>query len=231
MSGSASQRIAPLPRPHRESPTWRTSRFSRLRSRARKRAHRALDRICATRQRRHYRLRQRSHRCSCVRGLGWDRQSYSRSRFGRYSQSARDVVAAGALRCLFLPPSASEIAELSRALRPRSVHHRVDVNWRFVLDPVARTIHWGNESARLSEREFAIVDFLSRHSGAAVDFETLLRYVAPASSNGERAKRSLDVHVCNLRRKLTDIGLHSAIKTVRGYGYVLRTSQPSAGST
>ena len=43
-----------------------------------------------------------------------------------------------------------------------------------------------------------------------------------------RLDRGLDVHVCNLRRKLAAIGVHHVqIQSVRSQGYILVESDPA----
>jgi len=136
-----------------------------------------------------------------------------------------DLIAAGAFRCLNLPASRHEIEALTRVLRTRSGNHNVDSKLRFVLDPVGRTMRLRMKKVHLSEREFAILDFLSRRTGTPVAADALVKYVWSESHRSDRAKRALDVHVCNLRKKLAELGLDGTITTLRGFGYVLgRTS-------
>lgn len=122
-----------------------------------------------------------------------------------------------------------EELELARALRTRLAHQRVDATLRFVLDPIARVLRFGTRTVRLSQHEFAILDFLSRRSGMPVAAEALLKYAWGDSATSDRPRRTLDVHVCHLRRKLGQLGLQDAITTARRFGYMLGRIDHSSG--
>lgn len=131
-----------------------------------------------------------------------------------------DLREAGAFWCLGLPPTAHDVRALTLALRGNPLHNRVDSTCGFVLDPIARAAQLGRRAVRLGQREFAILDCLSRHGGTPVAAEALMRYVWGDRVDG-RVRRALDVHVCHLRRKLSELGLEQVITTARGFGYML----------
>ena len=132
--------------------------------------------------------------------------------------------AAGAFRFLRLPPSPGSVASLVRALRSGGARHRVDASLRLVLDPVARVVSRGTTMVRLTQREFALLDCLSRRCGSPVAADVLITCAWGDPCDTERARRVLDVHVCHLRRKLESLGLQGVIVTERGFGYALRGS-------
>ncbi|MFK3684140.1 MULTISPECIES: response regulator transcription factor [Pseudomonas] len=80
-------------------------------------------------------------------------------------------------------------------------------------------VHQGN-SAGLTGSEYRLFATLRAHPGEALSKPFL--YQAVLHRAYTRLDRGLDVHVCNLRRKLAAIGArHLEIQAVRGQGYIL----------
>lgn len=80
-------------------------------------------------------------------------------------------------------------------------------------------IHLG-QGAGLTGSEFRLLTTLHAHPGEALSKAFLYQTVLHRAYT--RLDRGLDVHVCNLRRKLADIGAqHLQIQAVRGQGYIL----------
>ncbi|MCI0911879.1 MULTISPECIES: response regulator transcription factor [Pseudomonas] len=80
-------------------------------------------------------------------------------------------------------------------------------------------VHHG-KAAGLTGSEFRLLATLSAHPGEALSKAFLYQTVLHRAYT--RLDRGLDVHVCNLRRKLADIGAqHVQIQAVRGQGYIL----------
>ncbi|KAF1051526.1 MAG: Transcriptional regulatory protein CpxR [Stenotrophomonas maltophilia] len=80
-------------------------------------------------------------------------------------------------------------------------------------------VHDGR-SAGLTSSEYRLLSTLRAHAGEALSKPFLYQSVLHRSYT--RLDRGLDVHVCNLRRKLVAIGIsHVQIQAVRGQGYVL----------
>ena len=76
------------------------------------------------------------------------------------------------------------------------------------------------QAAHLTASEFRLLATLHAHPGEALSKPFLYQTVLYRAYT--RLDRGLDVHVCNLRRKLADIGAHHLqIQAVRGQGYVL----------
>jgi two-component system alkaline phosphatase synthesis response regulator PhoP len=90
-------------------------------------------------------------------------------------------------------------------------------------------IHWNSREIKsadggtqvLSERECALLDYLSRNPGRAIDRNELLQGVWQIDAKGVTT-RTVDMHVARLREKLQHAcGDCDAIKTIRGKGYMI----------
>jgi two-component system response regulator PfeR len=76
------------------------------------------------------------------------------------------------------------------------------------------------QSAGLTGSEYRLLVTLQAHPGEALSKAFLYQSVLHRAYT--RLDRGLDVHVCNLRRKLAAIGAgHLEIQAVRGQGYIL----------
>ena len=85
------------------------------------------------------------------------------------------------------------------------------------LDPAAHSVRAGSERIDLSQKQFALLEFLLRHRGQVVTRATLLSRVF--SYDFDPGTNLVDVHVAQLRRKLEPCGAASFIQTIRGVGY------------
>ncbi|MDD2057443.1 response regulator transcription factor [Pseudomonas sp. GD03860] len=89
-----------------------------------------------------------------------------------------------------------------------------------ILDQELQDIHHNGKAAGLTASEFRLLATLNAHPGEALSKAFLYQTVLHRAYT--RLDRGLDVHVCNLRRKLADIGAqHLQIQAVRGQGYIL----------
>ncbi len=90
------------------------------------------------------------------------------------------------------------------------------------LDPKSYEVRRSGELLELTRTEFDILHLLMRNAGIVLErgvmYERIWGYDFGADS------RSLDVHVGYLRRKLEDGGRERVIETVRGIGFVIRSS-------
>lgn len=86
------------------------------------------------------------------------------------------------------------------------------------LDPARRQVECDERRVDLTATEFNLLEILLRAGDNVVSKDELsLRVLGRAR---EPYDRSIDVHVSNLRQKLTAAGLsEAAIETVRGFGY------------
>src|SRR5262249_21983341 len=86
------------------------------------------------------------------------------------------------------------------------------------LDPGARTVRRDGAPVELTTVEFDLLAALLRSPGATVSREDLVRTVLRRAFSP--FDRSIDTHVCNLRRKLGPLaGGGERIRGVRGTGY------------
>jgi DNA-binding response OmpR family regulator len=85
------------------------------------------------------------------------------------------------------------------------------------LDPSSREVRVAGQAVELTQREFALLEYLIRHAGRAVSKTELLDHVWDNAA--DVAPNAVEVYVGYLRRKITDLPL----VTVRGAGYRLVT--------
>jgi two-component system phosphate regulon response regulator PhoB len=94
-------------------------------------------------------------------------------------------------------------------------HHGVQ------LDRARGTVTVAGRQRALTATEYRLLEFLMRQPGQAFTRAELTR-----AALGDRVvvgERTIDVHVCSLRRKLRSPGV---IETLRGVGYRFRQSAP-----
>lgn len=88
------------------------------------------------------------------------------------------------------------------------------------LDPVARSVHRGPRKVDLTQKEFALLEYLMRHVDQVLTRAMIGEQVWDFT--WDRMTNVIDVYVNHLRRKLEDAGEPRVIHAVRGVGYVLR---------
>jgi len=84
---------------------------------------------------------------------------------------------------------------------------------------VEHSVRRDGESIALTNKEFALLEFLLLHRGKCVSRSTLLDRVWKAEA--QAGTNVVDVYVNYLRRKLHDMPPDSIIQTVRGQGYCI----------
>ncbi len=90
------------------------------------------------------------------------------------------------------------------------------------LDPLVPRAWLGDEVIDLTQREWALLDLLVRHSGQVVSREDVLAvWQSEPGEPGGVASNALEVYVHRLRRKLAGSPLN--IRNIRGLGYMLET--------
>ncbi len=89
------------------------------------------------------------------------------------------------------------------------------------LDTRTRVVCRGDLQADLPSREYALLEYLMRHAGQVLTRQQILDAVW--GFGFESASNVVDVYVSYLRRKLDTPDAPSAIETVRGAGYRVRT--------
>lgn len=88
------------------------------------------------------------------------------------------------------------------------------------IDPNERLVHINNEQLELTDLEYKLIIVLVESQGAVMSKSQIYRRVF--SREYSPFDRSLDTHLCNLRKKLekSNDGFPK-IKTIRGVGYAL----------
>jgi DNA-binding response OmpR family regulator len=137
-----------------------------------------------------------------------------------------EVLDAGAAQLLVEPTSMRIVAAQLRRLIDLS-HQRLkqeSAEVRFGplrLDPRRAAASIGQVPVTLTGGEFELLLLLATHPGELVHRETIARTLGRSASADTR--RSADMHVCRIRRKLREVGGHGVqVETVYGRGYLLR---------
>jgi len=103
--------------------------------------------------------------------------------------------------------------------RPGSARPTTLTAGNLVLDPATREVRRGEQLVDLTPREFAILEYLMRHSGEAIAKRTLIDHVWDFNFDG--GPNIVEVYVGSLRKKIDTPFGRQAIVTVRGAGYKL----------
>lgn len=93
------------------------------------------------------------------------------------------------------------------------------------LDPRRAAASVGDVPLALTTGEFELLLLLASRPGEFVHRDTIGRTLGSASGAGE-GRRSADMHICRIRKKLRDAGATTLrVETVYGRGYCLRLEQ------
>lgn len=133
-----------------------------------------------------------------------------------------DLLLSGADDYLVKPFSFEELSARVHALlrRPNESLPEVITVDNITLNPVERTVRRDGEDILLTLKEFGLLEYFMRHPNQVVNREDLLSHLW--DFNYESFSNVVDVHVKNLRRKLSTSGDSGVLETVRGIGYRLR---------
>jgi len=128
----------------------------------------------------------------------------------------------GASDYLVKPFAFAELAARIRAAaRQGQVSGRVLEVGDLTLDTKTRVVQRGALKVDLPSREFALLEYLMRHGGQVLTRQQILDAVWGIDFDTD--SNVVDVYVSYLRRKLDTNHGASAIETVRGAGYRVRT--------
>ncbi|HEY1775673.1 MAG TPA: response regulator transcription factor [Solirubrobacteraceae bacterium] len=90
------------------------------------------------------------------------------------------------------------------------------------LDPVAHEVHRDGRRLELTRTEFALLELFMRHPRQVLSRSTIFEHVWGYDFGA--ASNTLGVYMGYLRRKTEDGGSSRLLHTVRGVGYILRSS-------
>ena len=91
-----------------------------------------------------------------------------------------------------------------------------------VLDPATRSVTRGGQSITLTNREFALLEYLMRNAGRVLTRTAITEHVW--DYDFDSGTNVIDVYVNYLRKKIDAGHEPKLLHTVRGVGYVLRES-------
>jgi DNA-binding response OmpR family regulator len=129
---------------------------------------------------------------------------------------------AGADDYLVKPFAASELRARVRALARRNGWasvHRLTVG-DLMLDPLTRHVTRGGRQIDLTQKEFALLEYLMRHAGEPVARVDLAEKVWGV--RWDRRTNVIDVFISHVRRKVDPANEPPLLHAVRGIGYLIR---------
>ena len=144
--------------------------------------------------------------------------------------TARDTVSdkvtgldAGADDYLAKPFDTDELLARVKALLRRATLRADDALIRvgdLSLDPLSRQVKRGKRDIALTQREYALLEYLMKNAGRELTRDQITEHVW--RQDAEPSTNVVDVYINYLRKKIDTDGLPPLLHTVRGVGYVLK---------
>jgi two-component system OmpR family response regulator len=88
------------------------------------------------------------------------------------------------------------------------------------LDTSTRRARIGERAIDLSVREWAVLEYLLQHGGRVVSKQQIIEAILPWGD--DLTLNAVEVYISRLRLKIADAGV--AIRTIRGFGYMLEAA-------
>jgi two-component system cell cycle response regulator CtrA len=120
-------------------------------------------------------------------------------------------------------PIANEelVARIEAIVRRRGGHAQSTLRvGSMTIDMNSHRVVVAGQSLCLSNKEFGVLQLLALRRGAVVTKENVLNSLY--SGRDDPQSRTIEVFVCNLRRKMARLGADVMIDTVHAVGYILR---------
>lgn len=130
----------------------------------------------------------------------------------------------GADDYLAKPFHTDELLARLRALGRRQSEHANDGLMRYgdiTFNPYTHIVSCADNELQLTPKEAQILELLIRNNGISVSKDAIITKIWGFDSEAE--DNHVEIHISNLRKKLGQLQSGTAINTIRGEGYILRT--------
>ena len=97
------------------------------------------------------------------------------------------------------------------------------------LDPISRRVERAGRELELTQKEYALLEYLMRNAGRPVPRQKIAEHVW--KYHEEPGTNVVDVYINYLRKKIEDDKHNPIIRTVRGVGYMVEGTADAGGET